>query len=63
MQTIRFVALVGAVIIAAGATLALAWGVAGEVMPYWQAAIGPLLLLTLILVRLRAARSGRKPTE
>ncbi|MFN0114399.1 MAG: hypothetical protein ACKVPY_06960 [Paracoccaceae bacterium] len=56
MQTIRFAAILLFVILAAGATIALAWGVAGDVMPVWQAALGPLLLAAMIALRLRAKK-------
>jgi|GEM_PF-5707368 len=58
MPAARLIALIALVILAAAATLALAWGVAGiGAMPLWQAAIGPVLLAAVLALRL--FRRGR----
>ena len=51
MQTLRFYVILSAVLIAAGATVALAYGLAWIGAPVWQAAIGPALLVLMLLVR------------
>ena len=56
MTKARLVLLVFMVTIAAGATIALAWFAAGEVLPVWQAVLGPILLVTMLFVRWRTAK-------
>ncbi len=45
-----------AVLILAGATIAMAMSVAGDLMPMWMAAAGPMLLAATVYVHMR----GRK---
>lgn len=49
MPTTRLVLIVAFVLVAAGATLALAYAVAGEIQPGWMAALGPLLLVATLV--------------
>jgi hypothetical protein len=45
------------VIAAAAATIALAWSLTSVGVPIWQSAIGPLLLVALLVVHWRRKRS------
>jgi hypothetical protein len=64
MKTARFVVILFLVVVAAGATIGLAWFAAREmVLPVWQAGIGPLLLATMLFVRWRTARMESKAAE
>jgi hypothetical protein len=73
MPKLRFVLLIALVTIAAAGTVGLAWfAVAEDILPLWQAGLGPMLLVTLVFVRWRtaklqaeadAARSGATPGE
>jgi hypothetical protein len=62
MQTLRFALIILIVTVTAGATILLAWHSAGFSLPVWQAALGPLLLVTMLLVRLKTMRI-KKSTE
>jgi hypothetical protein len=51
MLTARYVAILAMVLIAAGATIAMAYGFAQMGGPVWQAALGPVLLAGFLAVR------------
>ena len=51
MQSARFIAILTMVIIAGGATIAMAYGYAQMGGPAWQAALGPVLLAAFLAVR------------
>jgi hypothetical protein len=51
MLTARYVAILAMVLIAAGATVAMAYGFAQMGGPVWQAALGPVLLAAFLAVR------------
>jgi hypothetical protein len=51
MQSARFIAILTMVIIAGGATIAMAYGYAQMGGPVWQAALGPVLLAAFLAVR------------
>ena len=64
MNNARFVLLIVLVTVAAGATIGLAWfAVREEVLPVWQAALGPLLMATMLFVRWRTARMQARAAE
>ncbi|MFO1175514.1 MAG: hypothetical protein U1E48_09960 [Paracoccaceae bacterium] len=56
MPTTRLVLILAFVVLAVGATLALAYAVAGEIQPGWMAALGPLLLIATLVAHF----TGRK---
>lgn len=57
MQGFRMAVIVMMVMIAAAATIALAYGLATIGVPIWQAAFGPILLAGIILFRWHQART------
>lgn len=53
MTSLRVAMIVFTVILAAGATIWLAMQLAGNLMPGWVAAVGPILLACTLIVHLR----------
>lgn len=56
MTPTRFVLLIAVVIVLAGATVWLAFQAAGAGLAPWAAALGPLLLIAAIVLRIRRRR-------
>jgi hypothetical protein len=56
MQKARFIALLAMVIVMAAATVWMAWVWSAAGAPVWQAAIGPVLLAIVLLLRWKSTR-------
>lgn len=57
MSRTRYVLTLLLVIVAAAATVALAWSLTSVGVPVWQSAIGPILLLALVVVHRRRKKT------